>query len=142
LTEELIFEGNDLHGADLKCADLKCADLHGADMRGANLFGADLSGANLQGADLRNADMQCANLFGADLHGANLQGAYLDYAAWPLRYSSSSAIVDNQIAAQLLFYAFAVADIEPTAEQIDYIKNFRRFNEYDGADRLKRKEGN
>jgi hypothetical protein len=56
-----------------------------------------------------------------------------------LRYSSLSTVVDNQIAAQLLFHAFAVARIEPTAEQLKFISNFRRFNECGGADILRRK---
>jgi uncharacterized protein YjbI with pentapeptide repeats len=113
--------------------------MQGANLRGANLFGADLRGADMQGANLQGANLRGADMQRANLRGADLRGAYLDYAAWPLRYSSLSTVVDNQIAAQLLFYAFAVADIEPTAEQIEFIKNFRRFNECGGADRLKRK---
>jgi len=143
---ELILEIESLRGANLSGADLS-----GADLSGANLSGADLSGANLSGADLSRADLSCANLTGADLTRANLTGADLtradlscadltgadiDYSAWPLQCTSLKAIVDDRVAAQLLFHAFAVSGINPTLEQVEFMRNFHRFDECGGAGRL------
>ena len=64
---------------------------------------ADLSGANLRGADLHRADLR-----EADLHRADLSEANIDFACWPLWCGSLRAKVDDRIARQLLYHAFAV----------------------------------
>lgn len=102
------------------------ADLTRANLRGANLTDADLTRANLRGANLTDA-----NLTDADLTDANV-----DYCGWPLRCSSLSIKVSDNVAAQLLFHAFAVARINPTEEQIEFIKNFHRFDECKGVETL------
>jgi hypothetical protein len=100
--------GADLSGADLSGANLSKANLSGADLSGANLSKANLSKANLSGADLQGAVLSEAYLRRADLSGANLQGANIDFACWPLWCGSLHAKVDERMARQLLYHAFAV----------------------------------
>jgi hypothetical protein len=119
--------------ANLTRANLAGANLTRADLTGANLTRADLTGANLAGANLTRAD-----LAGADLAGADLAGANLDYCCWPLRCSSLRVKTCDRLSAQLLFHAFAVARINPTNEQINFIRNFHRFDECGGVDTLTR----
>jgi len=124
-------------GANLYGADLHGANLHGANLHGADLHGADLHGANLHGANLYGADLYGADLHGANLHGADLYGANLDYSAWPLQCSSLKAKVDDHISAQLLYHAFAVSAVIPTAEQVEFMqKNFHRFDECGGVNTI------
>lgn len=104
----------DLSGADLSWAALRGANLSGADLRGADLSWADLRGADLGRADLgraslRGADLHWANLRGAALRGADLRGADIDFACWPLWCGSLCAKVDERIARQLLYHAFATS---------------------------------
>ena len=107
-----------------------------ADLTGANLTGADLTDADLTDANLTRANLTRANLYGANLTRANLYGANLDYCCWPLRCSSLKIKVDDQLAAQLLFHAFAVAKINPTKAQIKFIQNFHRFDECGGENTI------
>ena len=79
-----------------------------ADLRGAGLRGADLRGADLRQADLLGADLRGANLYEADLLGADLRGADIDFACWPLWCGSLHAKVDERIARQMMYHAFAV----------------------------------
>ena len=88
------------------------------------------------GVSLNYASLDRASLDDASLDGASLNGASLDYSAWPLWCGSLTARVDNRIAAQLLFHAFAVARINPTEEQLTFIRNFHRFDECGGVERL------
>lgn len=111
--ERAYLHGANLRGANLRGAYLHGAYLHGADLHRADLHGADLQGANLSGANLRDDDLRGADLHGADLRGANLreadlQGADIDFACWPLWCGSLHAKVDERIARQLLYHAFAV----------------------------------
>jgi hypothetical protein len=85
-------------------------------------------------ADLMYADLRYANLRYVDLRGANV-----DYSAWPLACRSIGALVDDQIAAQLLFHAFAVAGINPTKKQIEFMKAFNHFEECGGSKTLTQK---
>ena len=94
------------------------ADLSGANLRGANLRGANLRGAHLHGADLHRADLREADLRGADI----------DFACWPLWCGSLNAIVDERLARQLFYHAFAVGvEFFPsglTAEQKEWLQKF------------------
>jgi hypothetical protein len=124
--------------AVLTRADLTGADLRDAVLRDADLRDADLTHADLTHADLRDAVLTHADLRDAVLTGADLTRAVLDYSAWPLCCNSLHAIVDDRIAAQLLFHAFTVARIKPTKTQIEFIKKFHRFDECGGAVTLNR----
>ena len=103
---------------------------------GVSLNYASLDRASLDDASLDGASLDYASLNRASLDGASLNGASLDYSAWPLWCGSLTARVDNRIAAQLLFHAFAVARINPTEEQLTFIRNFYRFDECGGVERL------
>ena len=117
----------DLRKADLRYADLRCADLQGADLRYANLRCADLRYANLRKADLRCADLQDADLRYADLQRANLQGADLDFSCWPLCCGSLTAIIDDRLAAQLLYHIISVVGVDKfTDSQITLANTFHR----------------
>jgi hypothetical protein len=127
-----------LRGANLTGANLRYADLRYADLTGANLRYADLTGANLRYADLRYADLRYANLTSADLTSADL-----DFSVWPLWCKSLSAKIDNKLAAQLLFHAFAVSKdmIPPTKAQTAFMaKHFHRFAECGGAETITAKK--
>ena len=110
--------------------------LNYASLDRASLDDASLDGASLDYASLNYASLDYASLNRASLDGASLNGASLDYSAWPLWCGSLTARVDNRIAAQLLFHAFAVARINPTEEQLTFIRNFYRFDECGGVERL------
>ena len=97
------------------------------------------TGASLDDASLNRASLNGASLDGTSLDGAFLDGANIDYTGWPLRCSSLTTNVCDKIAAQLLFHAFAVARINPTDEQITFIRNFHRFDECGGVNRLVKK---
>ena len=120
-------------------ASLDDASLNRASLNGASLDGASLNDASLDGASLNRASLNDASLNGASLDGAFLDGANIDYTGWPLRCSSLTTNVCDKIAAQLLFHAFAVARINPTDEQITFIRNFHRFDECGGVNRLVKK---
>ena len=126
-------------GASLDDASLNRASLNGASLDGASLNDASLDGASLNRASLNDASLNGASLDGAFLDGAFLDGANIDYTGWPLRCSSLTTNVCDKIAAQLLFHAFAVARINPTDEQITFIRNFHRFDECGGVNRLVKK---
>ena len=137
-------DGASLNGASLNYASLSYASLNGASLNGAYLNGASLNRASLNYAYLNDASLNGASLDGAFLDGAFLDGAFLDganidYTGWPLRCSSLTTNVCDKIAAQLLFHAFAVARINPTDEQITFIRNFHRFDECGGVNRLVKK---
>ena len=88
--------------------------------------------ANLQDANLQDANLQDANLKGAHLQGANLQGANLDYSAWPLQCSSTKAILDDRLKAQLLYHALClVGDSVVIPEEMKTFvnSNFHRIGE-------------
>ena len=124
--------GANLSGANLRRANLSAADLNDADLSGADLNDADLSGANLNDANLNYANLSGANLSGANLSGANLRRANLDYSAWPLQCTSTKAIVDDRIKAQLLYHSLClVGDSFTIPEEIkDFVnKNFHRIGE-------------
>jgi hypothetical protein len=96
-----------------------------ADLRGADLRGADLRVADLRGADLRGADLRVADLREADLSGANI-----DFSCWPLWCGSLNAKIDERIARQLLYHAFAVGiEFFPgglTEDQKTWLQKFKR----------------
>ena len=101
----------------------KKADLREADLSWANLRGADLRGADLRGANLRMANLRGANLCMADLRGANI-----DFSCWPLWCGAFTTKVDERIARQLLYHAFAVgAEFFPgglTTAQKEWLQKF------------------
>ena len=73
-----------------------------------------------------------ANLSGANLSGANLSGANLDYSTWPLRCSSTKAIVDDRLKAQLMYHALCLVGNSVTIpqEMKDFVNNnFHRIGE-------------
>ena len=84
----------------------------------------------------RRADLAHANLAHADLTRSDLTDADLDYCCWPLRCSSLRVKTCDRLSAQLLFHAFAVARINPNPEQIEFIRNFHRFDECGGIDTI------
>ena len=115
--------------ADIKSLLIAFPD---ADLSGADLNDANLSGANLRRANLNYANLSGANLSGANLSGANLRRANLDYSAWPLQCTSTKAIVDDRIKAQLLYHSLClVGDSFTIPEEIkDFVnKNFHRIGE-------------
>ena len=115
--------------ADIKSLLIAFPD---ADLSGADLNDANLSGANLNDANLNYANLSGANLSGANLSGANLRRANLDYSAWPLQCTSTKAIVDDRIKAQLLYHSLClVGDSFTIPEEIkDFVnKNFHRIGE-------------
>jgi len=125
-------QGANLQGANLQDANLQGAHLQGANLRDANLQDANLQGAHLQDANLRDANLRDANLQGAHLQGANLQGANLDYSAWPLQCSSTKAILDDRLKAQLLYHALClVGDSVVIPEEMKTFvnSNFHRIGE-------------
>ena len=108
------------------------ANLQDANLQDANLQDANLRDANLQDANLQDANLQDANLKGAHLQGANLQGANLDYSAWPLQCSSTKAILDDRLKAQLLYHALClVGDSVVIPEEMKTFvnSNFHRIGE-------------
>ena len=98
--------------------------------------GTNMQGANMQSADMRGADMRGANMRGTNMQDADMRGANIDYSAWQLSCRSLNVKVCDKIAAQLLFHAFAIAKINPTDEQIEFIKNFHKFDECGGIAKL------
>jgi len=105
-------QGADLSGTimrhvNLKSANLQCANLQGSILNGAILRGTIFKGANLKDAIFRHAVFEGADLRGVSLQGADLRGACLDFVCWPLRRSSSEAIIDEDQARQFAYHIYA-----------------------------------
>ena len=123
----LTVDAPNLRYANLRGANLRGADLQGANLRGADLRDADLQRANLQGADLQRANLRDADLQRANLRGATLHGADLDFSCWPLCCGSLTAIIDDRLAAQLLYHIISVVGVDKfTDSQITLANTFHR----------------
>jgi hypothetical protein len=61
-----------------------------------------------------------------------MSGANIDYTSVPFCCASLKLQVCDKLAAQMLFHAFALAKIKPTKTQVEFMKNFHRFDECGG----------
>ena len=96
-------------------------------MRGANMRNADMRNADMRGANMRNADMQ-----DADMRNADMRNADIDYSAWPLRCSSTKAILCDKLKAQLMYHALCLVgdSVAIPQEMKDFVNNnFHRIGE-------------
>ncbi len=80
---QVILDGEDLHGVDFSGADLGNAFLtgcnfEGAIFRGSRLRGAFLNSSNLKDADFRGADLRWTKLTAAKIEGARFEEALYD----------------------------------------------------------------
>jgi len=129
--KEALFYKTKLQNAMFINCDLRGATFQDADLTDAEFANCNLSSSSFIDADCTGTSFPWSNLTMCDFEDALLNDTTFDFSAWPLWCGSLHRVtVDERLARQLLYHAFAVASpyCKPTKEQLDFINRFHQVN--------------